>query len=287
MLLGTRSQNNKVKQNLKPEKIPPMQTIDKFNSNLGTAILIVGGAGVGKTTLAMRLTNGIYVFVADLNFQSGLDYLKKIHEESNVVGFDTASPDENGKIIVPNMRYTRMLDKLTAAMADPKVTAIMLDSTTFIEDIFKAKICSATTEAAIKLSGYDHWGSLVLVWKSTIMQIRQSGKLLIMVAHEGKERDESDSIYKYQIAVDGSIRDKFPALFSDVWRCEIAESLGTHTWNVRMLGNTRQEHLKRSTRFSDLPAVTTQDNLAKLCKQRLSSPSTPAATQTLSVLPKT
>lgn len=247
-----------------------MQTIDKFNSNLGTAILLVGGAGVGKTTLGMRLTSGVYVFVADLNFKSGLDYLKKVKEESNIVGFDTASPDENGKPVPVLSQYQRMLDKLTAAIADPVVKTILLDSTTFVEDIIKAKICGATNASLIKLTGFDQWGSLVLAWKSLVMQLRQSGKLFIMTAHEQKEQDESDKIYKYQIAVDGSIRAKFPAMFSDVWRCEISENMGQHTWNVRMLGNVRQEHLKRSSMFSDLDPVITQDKLVSVCKQRLS-----------------
>lgn len=240
-----------------------MQTIDKFNSNLGTAILIVGGAGVGKTTLGMRLFKGTYVFVSDLNFQSGLDYLKKINALENVVGFDTASPDELGKPVPVSRQYDRMLNKLDEAMKHSGVNAILLDSAIFMEDVIKAKICGAQNPAAIKLSGYDQWGSLMLAWKSLIYQLRQSGKILVMTAHEQKEQDESDSIFKYQIAVDGGIRSKFPALFSDVWRCEIAESMNKHTWNVRMLGNVRQEHLKRSSRFSSLPAVLAQDELVK------------------------
>jgi hypothetical protein len=130
--------------------------------------------------------------------------------------------------------------------------------------VIKAKICGAQNPASIKLSGFDQWGSLVLAWKSLIYQLRQSGKVLIMTAHEQKEQDESDQIYKYQVSVDGSIRSKLPALFSDVWRCEISEKLNVHTWNVRMLGNVRQEHLKRSSKFSHLPPVITQD---ELCKQ--------------------
>lgn len=243
-----------------------MQNIDQFNSNLGTAILIVGGAGVGKTSLGMRLYKGTYVFVTDLNFQSGLDYLKRINATTNVVGFDTASPDELGKPVSVSRQYDRMLNKLDEAMKSEKVKAILLDSAMFMEDVIKAKICGAQNPASIKLSGYDQWGSLMLAWKSLIYQLRQSGKILIMTAHETKEQDESDSIFKYQIGVDGGIRSKFPALFSDVWRCEIAENLNKHTWNVRMLGNVRQEHLKRSSKFSDLPPILTQDDL---CKQPL------------------
>jgi hypothetical protein len=247
-----------------------MQNIKDYNSKLGTAILLVGGAGVGKTSLGMRLFKGTYVFATDPNLLSGIDYLKKINELDNIIGFDTASPNEHGQPVPVSQQYQRMLDKLTAAIADPKVNAILLDSAMFMEDVIKAKICGAPNAAAIKLTGFDQWGSLVLAWKSLVLQIRQSGKVLIMTAHEQKEQDESDKIYKYQIAVDGSIRSKFPAMFSDVWRCEIAENMNVHTWNVRTLGNVRQEHLKRSSRFSSLQPVVKQDELVKLCRQALS-----------------
>jgi hypothetical protein len=248
-----------------------MQNINQYNPNLGTAILLVGGAGVGKTSLGMRLVKGTYIFAADPNLQSGIDYLKKISAlDGNIVGYDLPFLDDEGKPVPVVSQYQRMLTKLSIAIQEDKVKAILLESAMFIEDVIKAKICNAPNAAAIKLSGYDQWGSLVLAWKSIIYQLRQSGKILIMTAHEGKERDESDSIYKYQIAVDGSIREKFPAMFSDVWRCEIQENLGQHTWNVRMLGNARQEHLKRSSKFADLKPVVTQDELVSICKQRLS-----------------
>jgi hypothetical protein len=244
-----------------------MQKISEFKDNLGTAILLTGGAGAGKTTLGMRLFPRTYVFVADLNFKSGLDYCKKIGCLENIVGFDTASPDESGKIVPANSRYQRMLDKIKSAIDSPEVDCIMLDSATFIEDVIKARICNASTDAAIKLSGYDQWGLLILTWKSLVMQMRQSGKKLIMTAHEQKEQDESDSIYKYQIAVDGQIRGKFPILFSDVWRCEVQEQNGTHTWNVRCLGNVRQEYLKNTYGF---PGVLKADDLVKQVQAKAS-----------------
>lgn len=245
-----------------------MQPISSFNSNLGTAIALVGGAGAGKTSLGMRLFPKTYVFVADLNFESGKRYLEKLGQLQNIVGFDAAAVDAENKVVPVSARYDRMFKCINAAINDPNVDAIMLDSATFIEDIIKTKICGAQTEAAIKLDGFKQWGDLVLIWKSLIMQLRQSGKKIIMTAHENKEKDESDQIFKYQIAVDGSIRGKFPALFSDVWRCEVTENMGAHTWNLRTLGNVRQEHLKNTY---GLPGVLKQDEavskIQALCKQ--------------------
>jgi hypothetical protein len=242
-----------------------MQPLSSFNSNLSTAIALTGGAGAGKTSLALRLFPKTYVFVADLNFKSGLDFLEQGQEKGNVIGFDTASPDENGQIVAPLNRYKRMLDKVGAALKDPQVDCVVLDSATFIEDILKAKIVNAQTDAAVRLEGFKQWGDLVLLWKSLIMDLRQSGKKSIMTFHENKEKDESDQIFKYQLAVDGSIRGKIPAYFSDVWRCEVAENMGKHTWQVRTLSNARQEHLKNTFGF---PGVITADELVKKVKER-------------------
>lgn len=242
-----------------------MQPLSSFNSNLSTAIALTGGAGAGKTSLGLRLFPKTYVFVADLNFKSGLDYLEKTAEAGNVVGFDTASIDENGKVVPPNMRYARALTKIGDAMKSDEVDHIFVDSATFLEDIFKAKICNATTESTIRLEGFKQWGDLILLWKSFIMDLRQSGKKSSMSFHENKEKDESDQIFKYQLAIDGSIRGKIPAYFSDVWRCEVAENMGRHTWQVRTLSNARQEHLKNTFGF---PGVITADELVKKVKER-------------------
>lgn len=235
-----------------------MQPISSFNSNLGIAILLVGGAGSGKTALAGRLYPRTYFNVSDLNFKSGIDYLAKLGLSTNLVGFDTPSIDTNGKLVPAKDRYARMLAQLNEACKNPAIDCIVLDSATFIEDILKAKICGAPNDASIRLSGFEHWGNLQLLWKQLILDLRSSGKKFIMTAHEVKEKDESDQIFKYKISVDGKIASMFPALFSDVWRTEVSEANGKHTWNVRLLGNIRQEHLKNTFGF---PGLLTQDEL--------------------------
>lgn len=241
-----------------------MQPLDKYIDNLGVAILLVGPAGSGKTVTGLRLFKKTYAFIADLNFKSGKDYLTKINEIGNVVGFDTATPDENGKPVTPMLRYDRMLKCIGDAHKDPNVDCVFIDSATFIEDIIKAKICSAANETAIKLEGYGQWGQLLMTWKSIIMQCRQSGKKLIMAAHENKEKDASDNIYKYGISVDGQIAAKFPALFSDVWRTEVVEEGPKHVRKVRCLGNVRHEFLKNTYGFD---AVLLQDDLVKKVRE--------------------
>lgn len=241
-----------------------MQKISDFRDNLGTAIGLVGGAGAGKSSLGCTLFPRTYAFVADLNFKSAKDYLARIGKLDNLVGFDTATPDELGKAVPIMQRYERMLKRLDEPMKSPDVDAIFLDSATFIEDIIKAKICSAANEASIRLNGYEQWDFLRLTWKSVIMQLRQSGKKLVMAMHEEKEKDASDQIFKYKIMLDGKTAAQLPMMMSDIWRCYVKEPAtpqAKHEWRVATLSNLRQEHLKNSM---GLPGDLLQDELVKI-----------------------
>lgn len=239
-----------------------MQPITTFNDNLGTAILLIGPPGGGKTVLGCRLFPKTYVIVADLNFASGLRYLQKIGETSNIIGFDTVGIDETGTKVKANERYARMFKLLDSATKNPEVDAIFVDSITLVEDYIKAKICGATDENFIKLEGFPQWGTYLITWKALIYQLRETGKKIIFSAHEEHEMDKLTGIPKYKIMVDGKIQSKFGGLFSDVWRCEVEENLGKHSWVVKTLGNASHD-LKNNF---DLPAKVSADELVKMMK---------------------
>lgn len=239
-----------------------MQPISDFKDNLGVAILLVGGAGAGKTSLAGRLFPKTAFVVADLNFKSGKDYWKRLNCLDNIVGFDTPGIMPDGKSVHVNQQYARLIKIYDEFMKNPAIDAIASDSVTFFEDVIKAKICMAQSMETIKLTNFDMWGLYLMTWKSLIIQLRQSGKKIIFIAHETKEKDDSDGTFKYQIAVDGQIRAKFPAIFSDVWRCEVQETNGKHEWRVRTLSNIRQEHLKNT--YGMEPIMSHEDVIKKV-----------------------
>lgn len=245
-----------------------MQLISEFNSNLGTAIGLVGPAGSGKTVLGMRLFPKTYVLVGDLNFQSGKRYLEKVGGLGDVVGFDTIDIDATGKRIPPYARYDRMFKCISEAVASPEIDAIFLDGATQATQYIIAKLVNAQTEADIQIAGgkdsWPKWGTIGVTWRGMVSQLRTTGKKFILAIHESKNQDESDQIWKHELLIPGQTKDLLPNLMSDMWRCEVQEKAGAHTWMVRTLPNIRMEFLKNTY---GLPGLLTQDELVQKVKE--------------------
>lgn len=241
-----------------------MQPISSFNSNLGTAIALVGPAGTGKTVLGMRLFPRTAVIVLDLNFTSGLRYCESIKAIDNILGFETITVDETGKAVPPYLWYDCFFKKLNELAADPSVDAIFVDGATQITDCIIAKIVNAQRPTDIQIAGgkdsWPKWGTVGVTWKGLITQIRSTGKKFIMAVHEQKNKDESDQIWKHELLIPGQTKDTLPNLMSDVWRTEVKENMGKHEWLVRTLPNVRMEFLKNTY---GLPGILSANDLVK------------------------
>ena len=188
-----------------------MPTIDKFNDNFGTAIGIIGPAGSGKTVLGMRLYPKTWVIVGDLNFKSGLDYLRPKNELSGIVGYNTISVDDEGKRVPVNQRYDRFWKCMTEATENPGVDAIFVDGATQVTEWVIAKIMNAQKESDVIIpaskDSYAKWGQVGITWRGMVNQIRTSGKKFVLAIHESKNQDESDKIWKHELLIPGQTKD--------------------------------------------------------------------------------
>lgn len=248
-----------------------MHPISTFNSNLGTAIGLVGQAGSGKTALGMRLFPRTAVVVFDLNFQSGLRYLEKIGKTANIVGFDTVTVDaKTGQVYPPNQWYDRFFRIVDDMTKSPEVDAIFVDGASGITEAIIAKIVGATNPAQIQIVGgkesFQKWGTVGVTWRGLISGLRTSGKKIVLAIHEAKNQDESDSIWKYELLIPGQTKDLLPNILSDVWRTEIKETGPTsREWQVRTLPDVRHENLKNTY---GLPVVLSADDCVKKIQEQ-------------------
>lgn len=221
-----------------------MQPISSFNSNLGTAILLLGPAGAGKSVLAARLFPKTYIFVSDMNFESAKRYLDRTKQLDNVVGIDVADVDQTTNLPRPlNQRYAFMIKCLDEAEKDPKVETIVIDSATFIADYIMAKLTLASSIDTIPWNK-DKGSEYLRTWRYIINSIRSSGKRFIMTAHEKVAKGVLDDILHNQINLWGGIRDNIGAYMSDIWRCEVSNSglpNAKSEYKVRVIGNTQNK----------------------------------------------
>lgn len=217
-----------------------MQPIETYNPNQSTSIILQGPPGAGKTTLACQFPHP-YVFDADLNLGGTLRWLRE--QKLNLpVGYDQGDVDENGKEVPPTNRWLRMNTCLKTVFADPTVETVILDSCTKISDYIIAEI---KRQYGVQQITIQQWGIYLEMWKLLISQVRAQRKLSIFICHERPEKDDVDGIIKYFLALPGQIGNIFGGLVSDVWRCEVQESQGKHTWQVVTLPNIRVQ-LKNS-----------------------------------------
>jgi len=239
-----------------------MQALADYNSNLGRAVLLIGPPGGGKSVLGCRLFPATYVLVADLNFESPKNYLAKINETANVVGFDTTDIDDKGVPVPLAQRYARIIRCLDEAEKNPAVGTIFIDSATFLADSIMAKLTGAASIDTIKWDK-DKAGDYLRTWRSMIHQLRLSGKRLVMSAHEKIAKGEMDSILFYQLNLWGGLRDTLPNMMSDVWRCEVhapAQLNGKPEYKVRVVGDARN---KLKNNFGWDTAVMPSDEIVK------------------------
>lgn len=240
-----------------------MQSLDEFIPE-GRTIILVGPAGCGKTTLATRFPNP-YLIIADPNALAGP--MKVAKKESRPIGhvkYDFLHRDETGKEILLGARFDRMSKLFKEAANNPLVGTIILDSTTSLVPVFKAKVNLVNGKAAdALLEGWNQWGQFESLWMQFLDWMLTSTKINIIISHEQVDKDEMDKVLRYALAIPGKSAETLPRIVSDVWQMSV---------DTKVEGNPpalRSKHL----------VTTVQNNLRPNIKSSLDIPNQFEATQ--------
>jgi hypothetical protein len=230
------------------------------------AILIVGDPGMRKTSLALHAPSP-YIFDIDNNLAAPARFLKPVYF------YDKADIDDDGKPVPLPDRYKRMVSCLNAASASPDIRTIILDSFTTLTDILIAEIRRQVPKLANPQEPLriQDWGTFAFLFKHIITSLKSSNKIIICIAHQKIEKDESDGRYKTFLNIPGNNANYISGLFTDVLNPYPAitgiNSQQKHDWKVRCLPASDNDHrgIKSSFGFSVVePYETVAKHLASL-----------------------
>jgi hypothetical protein len=203
------------------------------------SILLIGPPGGRKTTLALQFPNVGYVNL-DLN-ESGPT--KKLKELGLLQPFfmQTVTLDDDGnKIIDADARFQRFATGLDLMIAEPKISTIVIDSLTTLDDILYGKVKKQMSRA--HLLELQDWRLFRQYLVGTINIVRNSGKNSIFLCHEEIVTDKQGSVDAYVPAVSTKIRDYFGGFFTDIWRSEVRPgAMGKEKQILRTVSTTRSE----------------------------------------------
>ena len=203
-----------------------MQSSNDYIPNQSTAVLLVGSPGSGKTTLALQFPRP-YVFDADNNLAGPKRYLDK-HSKNFAYDIGNVKPD--GTPVPPFQRWTHMASSLREACNSPEIDTVIVDSLSSIQeyvkdDIFRqrtqpqriGKSQFMITEANRDLGQLTEpeWGIYARYFTTLIVTLRTSPKLIVFTAHKESRQKGENGPWEECIALQGMMRYKFSAQFSD------------------------------------------------------------------------
>lgn len=209
-----------------------MQSSTTYPLNQRISLLIQGPWGSGKSSLASQFPKP-YIADCDNNLTGPLRYLRNSGLSPDFK-WDTIDIDDEGKEVPEAQRFQRFAKCINAAILDPEIESIIIDSGFKLQEYIKADV---TRQGK---TGFDLWNGLVVGWRQTISRLKTCGKMFILIAHEKPEKDEIEGIIKYYIDLQGSFQNEIGRHFSDVWRCETEAGLdGKAVFYVRTAPTAR------------------------------------------------
>lgn len=221
-----------------------MKTSDNSLLQQAQAILLMGPPGSGKTTFALKWP-GLYVVDADQNLAGPLRYLNS-KGKFTPFKYDIVALDDANQPVEAHLQWPRLKSCVEAAIKDPTVLTLFIDSLTHVDRIVYAYACKTQN---VKELEFQQWNMFKNELYRFIMNIRSKGKTLIMSCHENIEYDKKGQVEKYVPTLSTNLKNYFGYIFTDVWRCTLKPVGGGKIEGVVSTHPTALSDLKNSLLF--------------------------------------
>lgn len=186
------------------------------------AILLVGPPKAGKTCFAASFPRPYFLQV-DNNLDSALRV---------TVGKEIKYDLPTTEVKTPGEVWKKCLEQLKAAMADPTIDTIVVDSLTVLSEY----MCAWCIAEHVRMGDTDgkgkpittmtipDYGKLLTMFRGLIFDLRSTGKYIICTVHKTSWTDEDTKVTHHTLALPGQAKDTLGGLFTDVIGC-VAEQI--------------------------------------------------------------
>lgn len=192
-----------------------MKPSSEYASRQTFGLLLVGEPKTGKSRVMMSFP-GLYVQDWDRNLKAVTSL-----EPSREFWFDDPYTADDGKPIDTSMLWeVNINQRLKAAMADPRVKAVAIDSLSTLTDALVEHIKRLVKQQegkTIEQLRIQDYGTFKVLLTRLITWMRSYDKLVIWTAHQKLDKDEATGAMTYRLNIPGQLADSFGGFYSDAW----------------------------------------------------------------------